>query len=119
MVDDAKVDQAELTGRVRMLLFAEPSLREVSMFGGRSFMVNEKMVAHVRKGGILWARVDPDRHDELIEKAGASPAYMGVDREMGQGWIEVDPAALATDDDLSGWLEVALEYNRTIAASSL
>lgn len=116
--EDAKREQAELTERVRMLLFGEPSLREVSMFGGRSFMVNNKMVAHAHKGGALLARVDPDRHHELVEQPGASQAYMGPDREMGPGWIEVAAGAVATDDQLSAWLDVALQHNRTIAAKS-
>jgi hypothetical protein len=31
---------------------------------------------------------------------------------MGRGWIAVEPAALASDDDLSFWLTIALENNR-------
>jgi hypothetical protein len=30
--------------RIRAMLAAEPSTREVSMFGGLSFMVNDKMI---------------------------------------------------------------------------
>jgi hypothetical protein len=45
--------------RIRGMLAAQPSTREVSMFGGLSFMVNDKMIVNVRRGGDLLGRVDP------------------------------------------------------------
>ena len=39
--------QADLIERIRPLLADEPLTREVSMFGGRAFMVNDKMVTSV------------------------------------------------------------------------
>jgi len=49
----------ELVDRVRDALAAQPSVREVKMFGGLSFMVNEKMVVSVRGGGGLLVRAGP------------------------------------------------------------
>jgi TfoX/Sxy family transcriptional regulator of competence genes len=104
--------QTALIERIRTLLAGEASLREVAMFGGRSFMVNDKMVASARTGGELLVRVATDRHDELVSHTGAAQAQMGAGRDMGPGWIAVEPAALASDDDLSFWLTIALENNR-------
>jgi TfoX/Sxy family transcriptional regulator of competence genes len=112
---DAKDRQSALVDSVRMLLGGEPSLREVSMFGGRSFMVHNKMVASALKDGALLARVDAARHDELVARDGAAQACMGAGREMGPGWIEVHPGVIDTDEKLASWLDVALEYNRTVA----
>lgn len=81
------------------------------MFGGLSFMVNEKMVVAVHSDGDLLVRVDPDRNGELLALPGARPAEMGAGRAMGPGWICVAEEAVATDDDLSFWTDVALEYN--------
>ena len=39
-----------LTDRVRALLTDEPTLREVRMFGGLSFMVRDRMVVAARRG---------------------------------------------------------------------
>lgn len=109
--------QILLVERVRELIADEPVQREVSMFGGRSFMVNEKMVVSALKGGGLLVRVDAERHDELLDRPGATQAEMGPGRDMGPGWIEVTADAIATDQGLASWVEVAMAYNRTVTGS--
>ncbi len=81
------------------------------MFGGLSFMVNEKIVVAVRSDDDLLVRVDPERSEELIALPGAGRAQMGAGRTMGPGWICVAENAVATDEALSFWIAVALEYN--------
>ena len=98
-----------LTDRVRDALAAQPSTREVRMFGKVGFMVNDKMVVAVGADDLL-VRVDPDRHSELTGRPGAAQAEMGAGRSMGPGWISVAEETL-TNDDLQFWLSVALEYN--------
>ncbi len=105
--------QAELAERLRELLAGEPSTREVSMFGGRSFMVNEKMVVSAQKEGALLVRVAHERDDELMEVPGAERAEMGAGRSMGPGWISVAAESITNDQQLAFWLDVALEYNQT------
>ncbi len=105
------VDQMPLADRVRDALASEPSTRTISMFGGLSFMVNDKMVVAVDRDGGLLVRVDPARHDELVGRPGAAQAEMGAGRTMGPGWISVAVDALATDDELSFWMDVALDYH--------
>lgn len=104
-------ERTRLPDRIRALLQAKPPAREVPMFGGLSFMVNEKMVASVRSDGDLLVRVDPERSAELVTHDGARPAQMGAGRAMGAGWIDVAEEAITTDEQLSFWIEVALEYN--------
>jgi len=81
------------------------------MFGGLSFMIDEKMVAGVRSDGDLLVRVDPARSTELLAREGARPAEMGAGRAMGAGWIDVAEQAIRTDEQLSLWIGAALEYN--------
>lgn len=90
-------------------------MREVSMFGGRSFMVNEKMAVSALKSGGLLVRVDAARHDDLVGRPGAAQAEMGAGRDMGPGWIEVAAEGIRNDDDLTFWVEVAMDYNRATA----
>ena len=104
--------QVALVERLRDLLADEPVQREVSMFGGRSFMVNEKMIVSALKHGGMLVRVAADRHDALLRRGGATQAEMGAGRTMGPGWIEVAPEAIAGDDGLRFWVDVALEHNR-------
>jgi TfoX/Sxy family transcriptional regulator of competence genes len=97
--------------RIRAMLAAEPSAREVSMFGGLSFMVHDKMIVNVRRGGDLLVRVDPGRSPELVADHGARFAEMGAGRAMGPGWLDVAVELIATDDQLHFWLDVAMEFN--------
>lgn len=102
-----------LIQRLRALLANERSTREVSMFGGRSFMVNDKMIVSALKHGDLLVRVHPERDSELREVPGASPAEMGAGRPMGPGWISASADSISSDEQLTFWLDVALEYNQT------
>lgn len=107
--------RAALVERLRDLLVDEPVMREVSMFGGRSFMVNEKLIVSALKDGGLLVRVDPERHGRLVSRPGARQAEMGAGRrDMGPGWIEVAPGAIATEEGLASWVGIALAYNRTV-----
>ncbi len=108
--------QSALIERLRVLLAGEPSTREVSMFGGRSFMVDEKMVVSAWKDGSLLVRVSSDRHDELTALPGAEQAEMGAARSMGPGWIAVSAASIDTAARLSFWLDIALTHNRATSA---
>lgn len=107
-------DQIDLLERVRGLIADEPVVREVSMFGGRSIMVNEKMIVSILKDGGLLVRVAADRHDELLDRPGSAQAKMGPGREMGPGWIEVSEEAIRHDEQLASWIEVAMDHNRAV-----
>ncbi|QDP98379.1 TfoX/Sxy family protein [Microlunatus elymi] len=106
--------QDDLVERVRAALADHPSLREVAMFGGRSFMINDKIAVAARKGGDLLVRVAAADHAELIKRPGAGQATMGTDRTMGPGWISVEAASLDTEAELAYWLEIAVNYNRSV-----
>jgi len=99
------------------MLAAEPAVREVSMFGGRSLMVNEKMLVSVHKDGGLLVRVDGGQHEEVLGWPGAAQAEMGRGRSMGQGWIQVAAEAIVTDDQLAIWVRAAMDYNRKATAA--
>ncbi|MEP9362035.1 TfoX/Sxy family protein [Nocardioides sp. CN2-186] len=98
----------ELADRLRDLVEGEPGLSEKKMFGGLAFLVHGNMaVAASSKGGLLL-RVDPDRTDELLEHPHAEPFEM--QGRGAKGWLRIDPAGLASDDDLQRWTEVGLAY---------
>lgn len=107
-------DQTVLIERLRALIADEPVVREVSMFGGRSVMVNEKMIVSALKDGGLLVRVDADQHDVLLSRPGAVQAEMGPGRDMGPGWIEVAADAIHEDEHLASWIGIAMDYNRAV-----
>ena len=108
-------EQHHLVQRVRALVDDEPDVREVPMFGGRAIMVNDKMIVSAGKAGDLLVRVAADRHETLLSEPGAEQAQMGTGRVMRPGWITVAPEAIADDDRLAFWIDVAMRHNRTVA----
>ena len=92
----------------------EPDVREVSMFGGRAIMVNNKMIVSVGRNGDLLVRVAADRHETLLSEPGAEQAQMGAGRDMGLGWITVAPEVIADDGRLAFWVDMAMRHNRAI-----
>ncbi len=97
-----------LAARVRTLLPRERAVREVSMFGGVSFMVDESMAVAAGRDGELLVRTDPARHAELLGAPGAKPAVMGPGRAMGPGWLAVSPDGLIADEQIAFWIDVGL-----------
>jgi TfoX/Sxy family transcriptional regulator of competence genes len=100
----------ELADRIRKSL-AGQQVREVSMFGGLAFMVNEKMAVSANGSGDLLVRVDPAQVEEL-EAKGAETAEMGRGRQMSKGWLRVRSDHVQSDKDLDHWVGVALDFNR-------
>jgi len=108
-------EQTALVDRIRALITDELIVRGVSMFGGRSVMVNEKILVSALKGGGLLVRVDARQHDALLRKPGATQATMGPGRDMGPGWLEVAADTISDEEQLSSWIDTALDYNRAVA----
>lgn len=83
---------------------------ERRMFGSLVFMVGGSILLGVRAGGGLLVRVDPAESEELLREAGpwyAQVATMGA-QEMGPGWLDVAPDAVADEAGLEHWLAAAL-----------
>lgn len=78
------------------------------MFGGISFMVDERMAVAAGRDGGLLVRTDPARYDELLRRGGV-PAHMGEERPMGPGWITVPGQQVQDDQELAYWLGVGID----------
>ena len=87
---------------------------EKRMMGGLCFMVRGKMCVGVEKDRLM-ARIDPVVYESALSKKGCVPMDF-TGRPM-RGFVFVNPAGLATDDDLAGWLKLALEFNPRAKAS--
>lgn len=109
-------EQRILVRRVLEHVDDEPDVREVSMFGGRAIMVNNKIIASAGRNGDLLVRVAADRHETLLGEPGAKQAQMGAGRDMGLGWITVTPEGIADNDRLAFWVDVAMRHNRTVTS---
>jgi len=98
-----------LADRIRMILKDKNIFNsEKKMMGGLALMVDNKMCVGVVKNKMM-TRVDPDIYEDVITKEGCRPMDF-TGRPM-KGWIFLEPEGIDLDDDLSYWVELALEYN--------
>jgi len=107
----AKRSDELLAARVREGLTGTRRVQEKKMFGGVAFMVGGKMCVTVGHGRMM-CRVDPARHDALVQRKGCRTMTMRG-REY-RGYVVVDAAALRARAVLQRWLALALEFNRQI-----
>ena len=102
-----------LAGRVRGAILGRDGLSERKMFGGLCLMLNGNMFAGVLNDELML-RVGPGRDEALLAKPGARPMDF-TGRPM-KGYLYVEPAAFASDEDLSAWLQEALSFVETLPA---
>jgi hypothetical protein len=104
----------ELAERLRFFVEGEDGLAEKRMFGGLAFLVHGNLAVAVSGQGGLMVRVDPRRADDLVVEAGVGRMVMRG-REL-DGWLRVEAAAVAQDDDLERWAELGIRYARSLPA---
>ena len=80
------------------------------MMGGLCFMVDDKMCLGIIKNDLM-ARVGTDNYDELVVKSGARP--MDFTKRPMKGYIYVSPEGIDYEDDLSFWIQKALDFLET------
>lgn len=101
-----------LAQRIRYLIGPDPELTEKKMFGGLAFLVRGHLAISASGQGGILLRVDPEQSDELVKTTRATVAIMRG-REM-PGWLRVSAEHLATDEDLSPWVELGIAYARSL-----
>lgn len=104
----------DLADRVRLLLTKLTNVKEVRMFGGLCFMVNEKMCIGIMQD-TLMCRVDPVRMDDLLE-LGHCKLMEFTGRPM-KGFLIVDHTGIETQNQLKTWVDLCLEFNPKAKAS--
>jgi hypothetical protein len=100
-----------LATRLRDLVGAEPGLAEKKMFGGLAMLLHGNMAVGVH-GDALIVRTDPAQQDVLLAEPGAR-VFDLTGRPM-KGWLLVDPAGHAEDDDLRRWADRGIAYARSL-----
>ena len=104
----------ELADRVRECIQHSAAVAEKRMFGGLAFMVSGNMAVGVSGQGGLMLRCDPTGTESLVATDGVDRMVMRG-RAM-DGWLRVDPAVVAGDEDLRRWVEVGLSYAESLPA---
>ena len=102
-----------LAQRVRDLLYPLTSAEEKKMFGGVAFMVSGNMTVGVLQDNLI-ARVGLENYQDSLRKLGTD-LFQPTGKPMA-GWVTVAPDGHQTDEDLKYWIELALEFVKTLPA---
>jgi len=102
----------DLATRIRDLIGPDPELTEKKMFGGLAFLIRGHMAISASGQGGVLVHVDPGRSAGLVATTKATAAVM-QGREM-PGWLRVGLEDLASDDDLSRWVDIGIEHARSL-----
>jgi TfoX N-terminal domain len=101
-----------LATRIRDLIGPDPELTEKKMFGGLTFLIRGHMAISASGQGGVLVHCHPERAGDLMATTAATLAVMRG-REM-PGWLRVSAGDLATDDDLSPWVEIGIAHARSL-----
>jgi TfoX N-terminal domain len=104
-------DQA-LATRIRDLIGPDPELTEKEMFGGLAFLIRGHMAISASGQGGVLVHVGAEQSDHLATTTVATVAVMRG-QEM-PGWLRVAADDLATDDDLSTWVDLGTDHARSL-----
>ena len=107
--------ETELIATVRKGLARAGSIREIKMFGGIGFMLNENMVVAASKRGLL-ARVGKDGEAAALELPGARVMEMSGRRMA--GYIRIDLSSLS-DEAVRASLRLAIPYVQGLPAKTV
>ncbi len=91
-----------------------PNIKEKRMFGSMAFIVGGKICISVRAERIM-CRIDPALHDRAVERKGCQTVIM-KGRQY-RGYVYVYAESVRTEDALQYWVDLALDYNKTIAST--
>jgi TfoX/Sxy family transcriptional regulator of competence genes len=98
-----------------MIAAREDHVEEKLMFGGVTFMVNDKICVGIKSDRIL-VRIDPDIFEEEMQREGCTPMNHSG-REM-KGFLFVGEEVLDTQSKLKRWVDLALAYNPKAKAAA-
>lgn len=102
-----------LAQSVRDVLYLLTTTDEKKMFGGIAFMVNGNMTVAVIHDNLI-VRVGLENYQAALDKPGAD-SFKPTSRPMA-GRVTVAPESLQTDEDMKYWVELALEFVKTLPA---
>lgn len=100
-----------LAARIRTVLARKKNIEEKKMFGGTCFLLHGNLLVGVWKDALI-ARVGPDIGKTALKE----PFVREFDitgRPM-RNWVLVEPTGIKDHDQLSGWIERAMKFVKTL-----
>ncbi len=104
----------DLAERIRLKLYGLPHVTEKNMMGGLTFMYNDKMCVGIVKDELM-CRIDPDIHDECVEKIGCRT--MDFTKRPMRGYVFIDASGMRSEQEFEFWINLALDFNAKAKSS--
>jgi TfoX/Sxy family transcriptional regulator of competence genes len=102
-----------LAQRVREALLSKGEFEEKKMFGGISYMYNGNMTVGVLRDEVI-VRVGLENYEKALTKPGVE-LFTPTGKPMA-GWITVASEGYRQDTDLQTWIDMALDFVKTLPA---
>jgi len=102
-----------LAQRVRDILYPLTVAEEKKMFGGIAFLVSGNMTVGVTQDDLI-VRVGLESYQASLRKPGVD-FFQPTGKPMA-GWVTVVPEGQKTDEEMKYWVELALEFVKTLPA---
>jgi TfoX/Sxy family transcriptional regulator of competence genes len=100
-----------LAGRIRGIAARHRGITEKKMFGGVGFLLNGNMLIGVWKTSLI-VRLGPDiYHDALREP---HVGEFDIAGKPMKGWVMVEPDGIEHDEQLSQWIERAIDFVKAL-----
>ena len=100
-----------LAGRIRDALARKKNIEEKKMFGCICFFINGNALAGVWKDRLI-ARLGPDEGEVALREPHVR-AFDITGKPM-RNWVAVEPEGVEDDDQLTGWIERATKFVKTL-----
>src|SRR4051812_32968679 len=100
-----------LAARIRGALARRKNVEVKKMFGCVCFLLNGNALAGVWKDRLI-ARLGPDEGEAALREPHVR-AFDITGKPM-RNWVAVEPEGVEDDDQLTGWIDRALRFVRTL-----
>ncbi|MEP6750095.1 MAG: TfoX/Sxy family protein [Bacteroidota bacterium] len=110
-----KLFNEKIVNRIREALADSRQVKEVKMFGGICFMVNNKMCV-CASGNEMMCRISPGVYEEALERNGCRPMIHGG--RLMKGFVYVDEESMKSKKDFQYWIKLALDFNKVAKPSA-
>lgn len=104
-----------LAARIRDALIHTNGVVEKKMFGALCFMLHGNMLVGVWIESLI-ARLGPDEAEEALTQTHVRE--FDVTGKPMRNWVLVEPEGLDEDDQLTHWIEKAIQFVRTLPRKS-
>ena len=100
-----------LAARIRKALARKRRIEEKKMFGGVGFLLNGNLLVGVWKDSLI-ARLEHRESTDALREPHVK-AFDVTGKPM-RGWINVEPQGIADEDQLKGWIELAMKFVKSL-----